>query len=88
MREEGQVALRCTNPSCGAQLRRRLEHFAARGAMDIGGAGGERWWRNLVDANLVADLTAIYDLKAEQLLALERMGEKSVTNLLKGIEAS
>lgn len=87
MREEGQVALRCTNPSCGAQLRRRLEHFAARGAMDIEGLG-ESMVAQLVDANLVTDLTAIYDLKAEQLLALERMGEKSVSNLLKGIETS
>lgn len=87
LREEGQVAIRCTNPSCGAQLRRRLEHFAARGAMDIEGLG-ESMVAQLVEAGLVQDLTQIYDLTAEQLLALERMGEKSAANLLAGIAAS
>lgn len=87
LREEGQVALRCTNPSCGAQLRRRLEHFAARGAMDIEGLG-ESMVGQLVDAGLVQDLTQIYDLTREPLLELERMGEKSATNLLAGIAAS
>lgn len=87
LREEGQVALRCTNPSCGAQLRRRLEHYAARGAMDIEGLG-ESMVGQLVDAGLVQDLTQIYDLTREQLLELERMGEKSATNLLAGIAAS
>lgn len=86
-REEGQVALRCGNPSCQAQLRRRLEHFASRGAMDIEGLG-ERMVGQLVEAGLVADLTAIYDLKAETLEALERVGEKSAANLLAGIAAS
>jgi DNA ligase (NAD+) len=87
LREEGQVALRCTNPSCGAQLRRRLEHYAARGAMDIEGLG-ESMVGQLVDAGLVQDLTQIYDLTREQLLELERMGEKSAANLLAGIAAS
>lgn len=87
LREEGQVALRCTNPSCGAQLRRRLEHYAARGAMDIEGLG-ESMVGQLVDAGLVQDLTQIYDLTREPLLALERMGEKSAANLLAGIAAS
>jgi DNA ligase (NAD+) len=87
LREEGQVALRCTNPSCQAQLRRRLEHFAARGAMDIEGLG-ESMVGQLVDAGLVRDLPEIYQLTAEHLLGLERMGEKSAANLLAGIAAS
>ena len=87
LREEGQVALRCTNPACQAQLRRRLQHFASRGAMDIEGLG-ESMVGQLVDAKLVEDLTQIYGLTKEQLLELERMGEKSATNLLAGIEAS
>lgn len=86
-REEGQVALRCTNPSCGAQLRRRLEHFAARGAMDIEGLG-ESMVAQLVEAGLVTDLPQIYDLTRDQLIGLERMGEKSAANLLAGIAAS
>jgi len=86
-REEGQVAVRCANPSCQAQLRRRLEHFASRGAMDIEGLG-ERMVGQLVEAGLVLDLTAIYDLKAESLEALERVGIKSAANLLTGIAAS
>lgn len=87
LREEGQVAVRCTNPSCQAQLRRRLEHFACRGAMDIEGLG-ESMVGQLVDAGLVDDISGIYDLTAEPLLALERMGEKSAANLLAGIAAS
>lgn len=87
LREEGQVAVRCTNPSCSAQLRRRLEHFASRGAMDIEGLG-ESMVDQLVDSGLVADIADIYKLTADQLLTLERMGEKSVANLLSGIAAS
>jgi len=87
LREEGQVAVRCTNPSCEAQLRRRLQHFACRGAMDIEGLG-ESMVAQLVDAGLVHDIVEIYHITAEQLLALERMGEKSASNLLAGIAAS
>lgn len=86
-REEGLVAFRCANPSCGAQLRRRLEHFASRGAMDIEGLG-ESVVGQLVGAALVQDLAQIYDLTADRLLGLERMGEKSAANLLAGIAAS
>jgi DNA ligase (NAD+) len=87
LREEGQVAVRCPNPSCQAQWRRRLEHFASRGAMDIEGLG-ESMVGQLVDAGLVSDLATIYSLNKDRLLDLERMGEKSATNLLAGIEAS
>lgn len=87
VREPGQVAVRCVNPSCDAQLRRRLEHFASRGAMEIEGLG-EAMVDQVVTAGLVHDIAGIYDLKLEQLLALERTGERSATNLLASIEAS
>lgn len=87
LREEGQVAVRCTNPACPAQLRRRLQHFASRGAMDIEGMG-EKMVDQLVDAGLVGELSAIYDLRHEELEQLERMGEKSAANLIAGIAAS
>ncbi len=87
LREPGQVAIRCVNPTCPAQLRRRIEHFASRGAMDIEGLG-EAMVTQLVDANLVTDIASLYDLRLEPLVALERTGEKSATNLLAGIDAS
>ena len=81
------AAVRCINPDCPAQIRRRLEHFAARGAMDIEGLG-EAMVDQLVTAGLVRALPDIYALKAADVAALERMGEKSTANLLAGIDAS
>lgn len=81
------VFLRCVNPGCGEQLKRRLVHFAHRGAMDIEGLG-EAMVEQLVEKCGVKRIDDIYHLQAPQLLALERMGEKSVANLLQGIEAS
>lgn len=86
-RIEGEVAVRCANPSCAAQARRRIEYFAGRSAMDIEGLG-EAMVNQLCDAGLVNDVADLYDLTADQLLPLERMGEKSVSNLLSAIAAS
>jgi len=86
-RAEGEVAVRCTNPGCAAQARRRIEYFAGRTAMDIEGLG-EAMVTQLCDAGLVTDVADLYALTAEQLLPLERMGEKSVSNLLEAIVAS
>jgi len=86
-REEGQVAVRCVNPLCEAQLRRRLEHFAARGAMDIEGLG-ESMVGQLLDAGLVKDLAGIYSLKAEDLVQLERFLYFCVANLVVVIDIS
>lgn len=86
-RTEEEVAVRCANPGCAAQARRRLEYFAGRTAMDIEGLG-EAMVTQLCEAGLVTDVADLYVLMAEQLLPLERMGEKSVTNLLSAIEAS
>ena len=87
VKDEGQVAIRCVNSQCPAQVRRRIEHFASRGAMDIEGFG-EAVVNQLVKQKLLADVGDIYSLKAETLLELERMGEKSVANLIDAIERS
>lgn len=86
-REPGQVAVRCINVSCPAQLRRRVEHFASRGAMDIEGLG-ESMVDLLTGKGLVKDLSDIYQLDAKRLEALPRTGEKSIANLLDAIAAS
>ncbi len=81
---EEEVAVRCENPACPAQLRRRLEHFASRGALDIEGLG-KQWVEILVEQGLVRGLADLFALHAEQLEGLERMGEKSAANLLAAI---
>lgn len=86
-RIEAEVAVRCANPGCAAQVRRRIEYYAGRSAMDIEGLG-EAMVTQLADAGLVGDIADLYTLAADQLLPLERMGQKSVTNLLAAISAS
>jgi DNA ligase (NAD+) len=78
---------RCTNPDCPAQVRGRLEHWCARGAMDIEG-GGEVLVKQLVESSLVRDVADLYSLTLDQLMTLERMGEKSAQNFLDGVTAS
>jgi DNA ligase (NAD+) len=87
VKDEGQVAMRCVNAQCPAQRRRRIEHFASRGAMDIEGLG-EAMVDQLVSHDLIADAGDVYSLTSEQLLGLERIGEKSAANLLGAIERS
>jgi DNA ligase (NAD+) len=87
VRFEGEVALRCINPKCPAQIREGLIHFVSRDAMNIDGLG-EKVISQLFAEKLISDVADIYKLTFDQLIALERMGEKSVTNLLKAIEAS
>jgi len=86
-RIEGEIAVRCANPGCAAQVRRRIEYYAGRSAMDIEGLG-EAMVTQLADAGLVTDIADLYTLTADQLLPLERMGQKSVTNLIAAISAS
>jgi DNA ligase (NAD+) len=85
--DEEQVAIRCPNPHCPEVVKRRLEHFAARGAMDIRGLG-ESVVAQLVDASLVRDAADLYDLDALRLAGLERQGAKSIDNLLKALAES
>jgi DNA ligase (NAD+) len=82
-----EVFLRCDSRDCVGQLKRRLQHFAHRGALDIEGMG-EVMVGQLIDAGRVQHLEQIYDLRREDLEKLERMGEKSATNLMEGIAAS
>jgi DNA ligase (NAD+) len=84
---EDEVALRCPNHACADQVRRRIQHFAARGAMDIEGLGAKTI-EQLVEAKLVTDPADLYGLDLETLVALDRMGEKSAQNLLDGLAAS
>ncbi|MFM8358001.1 MAG: NAD-dependent DNA ligase LigA [Verrucomicrobiota bacterium] len=78
---------RCPNPDCPAQVRGRVGHWCARGAMDIEG-GGEVRVAQLVQAGLVRDVADLYRLRLPEVAALERMGEKSAANFLAGVEAS
>ncbi|MCA0984347.1 NAD-dependent DNA ligase LigA [Halobacillus yeomjeoni] len=87
IRLEEEVALRCINPNCPAQLREGLIHFVSRNAMDIEGLG-EKVIAQLFSENLIHNIADLYKLDREELLKLERMGEKSVENLLNAIEAS
>lgn len=86
-RPEGEAAWRCINASCPAQVKRRISHFASRGAMDIDGLG-RAMVEMLVEKGLVRDFADLYHLKLEQLMALERMGKKSSENLLNALERS
>jgi DNA ligase (NAD+) len=86
-RAEDEAAYRCTGINCPAQLKRRLQFYAHRNAMDIEGLG-EALVDQLVDSGLVKSIPDLYRLTLEQLLELERMGKKSAQNLLDGIEAS
>ncbi|MCL7747644.1 NAD-dependent DNA ligase LigA [Halalkalibacter alkaliphilus] len=85
VRLEGEVALRCINPQCPAQIREGLIHFVSRNAMNIDGLG-EKVISQLFEHDLVRDVADIYKLNRDELLQLERMGEKSVDNLLEAIE--
>ncbi|SFP32818.1 NAD-dependent DNA ligase LigA [Salibacterium halotolerans] len=84
---EEEVALRCINPQCPAQIQEGLIHFVSRDAMDIDGLG-EKVIQQLFSHNLVTGIADLYKLEREELLKLERMGEKSVQNLLDAVEAS
>lgn len=89
VKDEGGVYIRCPNPSCPAQLRESVRYFASRGAMDIEGLG-IKLIEQLTETGLVKSVPDIYRLRdrRDELLALERMGEKSIDNLLEGVEAS
>lgn len=84
---DDEVALRCINPMCPAQIKEGLAHFASRNAMDIGGLGPkiiEQLW----DKKLIHDVAGLYALTEDQLLTLDKFGEKSATNLLTSINNS
>ncbi len=87
VRMEGEVASRCINADCPARLKETILHFAARSVMDIDGMG-DALVDQLVSTGLVKSVADLYALKLEQLMDLERMGQKSAERILRGIEAS
>ena len=87
VRIEGEVALRCVNPTCPAQIAEGIKHFVSRNAMNIDGLG-EKVVEQLLRENYIKDVSDLYHLQVEQLVKLERMGEKSATNLVNAIERS
>jgi DNA ligase (NAD+) len=86
-RAEGEVAYRCVNSACPARLKESLLYFAGRRAMNIDGLG-EALVDQLVDKELVHDVADLYGLTHEQVANLERMGDKSASNLREEIENS
>lgn len=86
-RVDDEAAWRCNNPECPPQVRIRIEHFASRDAMDIDGLGNSMV-DQLVSAKLIRSYADLYELKVEDILPLERMAEKSATNLIQAIENS
>lgn len=87
IRIEGEVALRCVNPACFAQIAESIKYFVSRNAMNIDGLG-DKVVEQLLRADLIHDVSDLYHLTIEQLVELERMGEKSATNLVNAIQAS
>jgi len=87
IKPEGEAMHRCTNTACPSQALERIKHFVSRGAMDIDGVG-EKLCHALFEAGLINDAADLYRLNKEQLLNLERMADKSVSNVLKSIERS
>ncbi len=87
VRLEGEVARRCPNMACPAQLHERLIHFASRNAMDIAGLG-PKIIAQLLDRGLVRNAADLYALRYEDLVGLERLGPKSAQNLLRAIAES
>ena len=78
---------RCPNSACPAQFFELLKHFVGKAAMDIDGLG-EQWSRILIDKGLVRDVADLYNLSKDQLLALERMGDKLATKIMDNIQKS
>ncbi len=87
VKPEGEVNLYCINPSCAARIRRSLEHWASRKALDIDGLG-KQLCGQLVDAGMVNSIAGLYSMKYHELTALERMGELKATKLFAALEKS
>jgi DNA ligase (NAD+) len=87
VREGDEAATRCVNSSCPAILRGGLRHWVSKGALDVDGLGS-KLIEQLVDRGLVGSLADLYRLDAALLASLDRMGDKSATNLVEALEAS
>jgi DNA ligase (NAD+) len=87
IKPEGEAMHRCTNAACPAQALERIKHFVSRGAMDIEGVG-ERMSQALFEAGLINDVGDLYSITRDQLLSLEKIADRSATNILNSIEKS
>ena len=87
VKAEDDALHRCPNSACPAQFFELLKHFVSKGAMNIDGLG-EKWCAILIEKGLVSDLAGIYQIRRDDLLALDRMGEKLATKILDNVEAS
>jgi DNA ligase (NAD+) len=87
IKPESEAMHRCTNAACPAQALEKIKHFVSRGAMDIEGVG-EKLCQALFEKGLVKDAADLYYLTREQLLDMERMGDKSISNILNSIDGS
>lgn len=87
IRIEGEAAVKCINMSCPAQIRRGIIHFVSRDAMNIDGLG-ESIITLLLNEKIIEDVADLYTIKKEDVINLERMGEKSATNLINSIQSS
>ncbi len=87
IKRDGEVAYRCPNPACPAVTRGAIIHYASRGCMDIEGLG-EKVVDQLLQAGLIEDIADLYDLRPEEVAALERQGETSAANLMAALETS
>ena len=86
-RPEGEAVRRCVNANCLAQVKGRVKHFASKGAFNIDGLG-EKLVNQMVDEGLVRSFADLFSLKEKKIASLERMGEKSASNLCRALEKS
>ncbi|MBI3280918.1 MAG: NAD-dependent DNA ligase LigA [Acidobacteria bacterium] len=87
VRAQGEAASRCLNTNCPARLKESVRHFASRSVMNIDGLG-DSLVNQLVESGLVKSVADLYDLRVEQLIGLERMGQKSAEKIIRNLEAS
>ncbi len=87
IKPEDEAMHRCTNAACPSQALEQIRHFVSRGAMDIDGVG-EKLCQALFEVGMVRDVADLYYLSIEQLLGLDKMAEKSISNVLNSIEES
>jgi DNA ligase (NAD+) len=86
-KEEGDAVLRCENALCKSKIKESIKHFVSRRAMNLEKVG-DKLIETFIDQNLIQTFSDLYKLKREQILGLERQGEKSADNILKSIELS
>ena len=87
VRTPGEVAVRCPNPECPAKRAEAIKHFVSKGAMDIDGVG-DKLVERLLELGMIRDAADLYQLNAEELAGLDRLGKKSAENITGAIEAS